>query len=139
MPDGHERFNKYDRLPHICSRCDCLYQMNKKNCKQEFENCVSLPNWSPNPRNMGGCDIGHRFQSRRSLKMIERHCINRVGSAARRHKKCSPRRKPWVARMRSSEAPEGRKNRVPHVRKHLAPHDLLHARPAPVDQSGFPS
>ena len=40
MPGGHERFTKYDRLPHFCSRCDCLYQMNEKNCKREFENCV---------------------------------------------------------------------------------------------------
>jgi len=39
-----------------------------------------------NPRNMGGCDIGHRFQSRKSPKMIERDCINRVGSAAKRRK-----------------------------------------------------
>ncbi len=39
-----------------------------------------------NPRNMGGCDIGHRFQNRKSPKMIERDCINRVGSAAKRRK-----------------------------------------------------
>src|SRR5579862_7842475 len=45
MPGGHERFNKYDRLPHFCSRWDCLYQMKKKNCKREFENCMGLPKW----------------------------------------------------------------------------------------------
>ena len=31
---------------HLLS-VDCLYQMNKKNCKREFENCASLPKWSP--------------------------------------------------------------------------------------------
>ena len=37
----------YDRLPHFCSRCDCLYQMNEKNCKGEFEKGGSLLSWCP--------------------------------------------------------------------------------------------
>ena len=34
---------------HLLS-VNCLYQMNPKNCKGQFEKCVSLPKWSPETR-----------------------------------------------------------------------------------------
>ncbi len=49
MPGGHERFKqtlstKRPAATHLLS-VNCLYQMNPKNCKRQFENCMSLLIW----------------------------------------------------------------------------------------------
>ena len=38
----------YDPAATLLLSVNCLYQMNKKNCKGQFEKCVSLPIWFRN-------------------------------------------------------------------------------------------
>jgi hypothetical protein len=40
-----KRLNKKRPAATLLLSVNCLYQMNKKNCKHEFENCVGLPFW----------------------------------------------------------------------------------------------
>jgi len=40
MPDRDESCKQYDRLATHLLSVNCLYQMNKKNCKGEFEKCM---------------------------------------------------------------------------------------------------
>ena len=40
MPDGRERFTQIRPAATLLLSVNCLYQMNKKNCKGEFEKCM---------------------------------------------------------------------------------------------------
>jgi hypothetical protein len=45
MPDAHESCRQYARLATHMLSVNCLYQMNEKKRKGEFEKCGSLPKW----------------------------------------------------------------------------------------------
>src|SRR5579863_8646271 len=42
MPDGRERFTQIRPAATLLLSVNCLYQMNEKNCKGEFEKCMGL-------------------------------------------------------------------------------------------------
>jgi hypothetical protein len=150
MPDPRERFNKYDRLPHFCSRCDCLYQMNKKNCKREFENCVSLLKWFWKAREVSAV-VGFTVHGEHSSGRINERLVaqqpgsprdrarlhrNRDGSAAKRRKNAAHGASRGKTSSPNHQAPEGRKKHVPHIRRHLASHDFPYT-PTPLIKADF--
>lgn len=92
---------------------------------REFTNLVL-----PGPRNLPGCDVRHRILGRDLRKMIEPLSTSalfegdadyRAQAAAKRRKKCSPRRKPWVSTARANEPRRGER----HV-SHTSGNILLH-------------
>src|SRR5260370_25197372 len=89
------------------------------------------------PRNMGGCDIGHRFQSRKLSKMIERDGRNRKGSAAKRAEECSPPHKPWVGAQTTIKPRRGERT-VCHTSGNILLHMIFstHGR-RPLIKSDF--
>jgi len=91
-----------------------------------------------NPRNMCGCDIGHRLQNRKSPKMIERDCINRVGFSREAAEECSPRREPWVERPNKIHKPRRGGRNMSHTSGNILLHMIFstHGR-RPLIKSDF--
>ncbi len=88
--------------------------MNEKNCKGEFEKCVSLPILVREaPANYGACDIRHSIVGGRQPKDMPT-----------RQPRSGERMQPTAQAVgelmnETLPAPEGRKKNVPHIRQHL--------------------
>src|ERR1700722_14165847 len=74
MPGGRERFKQKRPAATLLLSVNCLYQMNKKNCKREFKKCMRQPVLC------GTCDDGCRFHGEscepryKSIEKMESAC-----------------------------------------------------------------
>ncbi len=116
---------------------NCLYQMILEKRKGEFEKCGGLPKWSRRTREISASR--HRSPPR-SPKVAEDHRarLEKPRRAAAKRRNNAAHGASRGGADKRSEATEDRKNCVPHLWQHPASHNILHARSAPMDQTGFP-